>query len=197
MSRGSTRSNNMATGITLPNTVDELKELKEQPIIETEQPIMASETEFKHIWIISNKKLTPNVKKHLSSYDNIVNHDSELFTNRDCKELMESHNCNHIWTDISNPKTLKWVAKNIMKKHLFKIVLAYSSIACQKASKWLDDLRDTEQLDLEIKYKDLAKLKSLTVGGLMSQLETFTSLHSPPTLLQTLTRDSRVIKKKR
>jgi hypothetical protein len=154
-----------------------------------------SANEFKNIWFISNKPLSKNIKENLS-YDGIQSHDVQLFTNRTTDDLLNMHGVQHIWTDISNKHALKWVACNIMNKGSYKIVLVISAIGCQKLGKWITDLRDTDQIDIEIKLKDLKKLKSLTVSGLLENLSVHTHIHPPPTLFDTLTKNGSVIKKK-
>ncbi len=154
------------------------KPLELKRTVHLTEPEMVKEPEpepekFKNIIFVSDVSISPNIRQQLADYKGIREFDRDLFTNRTCSDLFTNHEVSHIWVCLKNRHGRDWLSKHLLTNDLYELVAVYAG---DKQQKWLDDLKD--HIDLTIKISDLNKLKSLTYGELVDNLQSL-EIHQP------------------
>ena len=126
-----------------------------------------------NILFVSDTAITPNIKEQLKDYKNIYQYSRDLFTNRSCSDLLTEHDCTHLWVNLTNSFARQWLGKELLKNKNYFVVAVYRG---DKRQKWLDDLKSF--VDMKCKVSELKKVRSLTYGELLDNLESL-EIHEP------------------
>jgi hypothetical protein len=154
---------------------------------------------FQNLWFIADCKLSPKMREQLiENYSNIRSFNMRLFANRSPQVLRDDFNVEHMWTNISDANAREYVRQFIKGNSAFTTVLVRRCVKNAKSQRWIKELNDVEgAIDVSMRVKDLNRIESLTMDGLVDQLEQSITLTAPGSTIGLLTACTRSLLKKR
>jgi hypothetical protein len=177
----------------------ELKEVDLKEVALKEVGREGAQCSAKNLWFISDCGMDKKIAAQLSTqYHNIQEFDADTFSNISPANLMSEHNVQHMWTNIRNEKARAYVQKFVKPNKSYTTILIHRSTTNAKHQKWVHDLMSVDgAINIKMRKKDISSLNSLTVSGLIGQLDDQIVLHAPAGLLGMMTSlTSAVLKKK-
>jgi hypothetical protein len=161
--------------------VKEDKEVKEVKFREEREVAVDVVNPISNLWFIADFKMDKNIQKQLSAqYSNIQDWNRDNFANRPPAVMLKEFEVQHLWTDISNTHALKYVKQYIKENSTYTTVLIHRSRKNSKHQKWIADLMAIDgAIDIKLQSRDIAKISSLTLSGLIEQIDGQIELHAP------------------
>jgi hypothetical protein len=187
--------NELRSEVQIDNFVEEevVDDKEDKVDITYEEP-----SKITNLWFISDCELDGNIKEQLSAhYSNIQNWNRECFTNRSPKVMLEEFGIDHMWTCIKNKHALEYVRQFVKKNTTYTTILVHKSTKNGKHQKWVSQLMALEgAIDVKIRSKDLRKMHSLTLTGLMDVISDSIHINPPASLMASIIGCSKHLLKK-